>query len=54
MIGQTVPPVPEGSNRRERDVVTPHNISILMFIEKYARLRPKYWDPRPTGKHLIA
>lgn len=51
MIGQTVPPVPEGSNRRERDVVTPHNISILLFIEKYARLRPKYWDPRPTDSN---
>lgn len=37
-----------GSNRRERDVVTPHSISILLFIEKYTRMRPKYWEHRPT------
>ncbi|XP_071514298.1 anaphase-promoting complex subunit 5 [Panulirus ornatus] len=48
MIAQTVTSLHGSSNRRERDVVTPHSISILLFIEKYARLRPKYWDTRPS------
>ncbi|XP_042236488.1 anaphase-promoting complex subunit 5-like [Homarus americanus] len=52
MIGQSVAPLYGGSNRRERDVVTPHNISILLFIEKYARLRPKYWEHRPSDSSI--
>lgn len=48
MIGQRVSFLYGGSNRRERDVVTPHSISILLFIEKYTRMRPKYWEHRPT------
>ncbi|XP_050699496.1 anaphase-promoting complex subunit 5-like [Eriocheir sinensis] len=47
MIAQSITPLYGGSARREKDVVTPHSISIILFIEKYARLRPKYWDPRP-------
>ncbi|MPC29191.1 hypothetical protein E2C01_022412 [Portunus trituberculatus] len=48
MIGQTTSPLYGGSSRREKDVVTPHSISIILFIEKYAKLRLKYWDPRPS------
>ncbi|KAK8401822.1 hypothetical protein O3P69_001135 [Scylla paramamosain] len=48
MIGQTISPLYGGSSRREKDVVTPHSISIILFIEKYAKLRLKYWDPRPS------
>lgn len=51
MIGQTISPLYGGSSKREKDVVTPHSISIILFIEKYARLRPKYWDPRPSGTY---
>ncbi|XP_045623657.1 anaphase-promoting complex subunit 5 isoform X2 [Procambarus clarkii] len=51
MIGQSISSLYGGSNRRERDVVTPHSISILLFIEKYTRLRPKYWDNRPTDNN---
>ncbi|XP_076057138.1 anaphase promoting complex subunit 5 ida isoform X2 [Oratosquilla oratoria] len=36
-----------GSGGRERDTVTPHKIAVILYIEKYARLRPKYWEPRP-------
>lgn len=53
MIAQTLTPLYGGTSRREKDVVTPHSISIILFIEKYARLRPKYWDPRPQGKLML-
>ncbi|KAK7077016.1 hypothetical protein SK128_015544 [Halocaridina rubra] len=38
-------------NKRERYVVTPHSISIVLFIEKYAQLRPKYWDGSPPDSN---
>ncbi|KAK3875237.1 hypothetical protein Pcinc_019879 [Petrolisthes cinctipes] len=49
MLGQGVWTMYGSSaGRRDRDVVTPHNVSILLFIQKYALFRPnKYWDHRP-------
>ncbi|KAG0722014.1 Anaphase-promoting complex subunit 5 [Chionoecetes opilio] len=52
MIGQAIAPLYGGSSRKEKDVITPHSISIILFIEKYARLRPKYWDPRPSDGEI--
>ena len=54
MIGQTISPLYGGSSRREKDVVTPHSIAIILFIEKYAKLRLKYWDPRPSGTASVS
>ncbi|XP_066952222.1 anaphase-promoting complex subunit 5 isoform X1 [Macrobrachium rosenbergii] len=53
MIGGMSGPLSGSGSRKEKDVVTPHSISILLFIERYARLRPKYWDCRPPDANTV-
>ena len=35
---------------KEKDLITPHKIAVILLIEKFGRLRPKYWENRQHGK----
>ncbi|CAL4060929.1 unnamed protein product, partial [Meganyctiphanes norvegica] len=37
--------------RRNHTSVTPHKISVILFIEKYAKLKPKYWESQPSDSN---
>lgn len=40
-----------GGVRRNHTTVTPHKISVILFIEKYAKLKPKYWESQPPDSN---